>query len=201
LENDTLKPNPSVTGTYSKKGERYRSICGRDLNVKATVALTAMPFPPPPPPPPPKRPTGIIIISVLWCLGGLWNLYAGITGINTDLEVLTLIQEGYSAEIQNWASWAIPVEIALLAVVLVLGIMQFATIYGFLKRKSWSYKSGIGVPLIAVITNWSDVFLLYTAPVSLQPSLILPIASIFGAIIYVAYLRQAHVKQWLNVSL
>lgn len=175
--------------------------------VAGTCPRTAASAPPtmpiqPPPQPPPKRPIGIIIISILWFLGGLWNLYTGITVINDDLAVLSLVQGGYgySTAIRNWVSWAVPLEIIFAVFVLVLGIMQFVTIYGLMSRKSWSYKTGIGIPVAVTIISWSDVLLAYTAPVRLQPNLIFPIANIVGAIIYIAYLRQAHVKQWLNVG-
>jgi len=187
-----------------EKGERYCSNCGKDLSgtkptsqPAASVAGT--------PPPKPNRPTGITIMCILWLLGGLYNFFNGLYGFGTDLDILISWSQGYhyaDPAVNAWASWAIPTETILMFIGLVLGIMQFATIYGFWNRKDWSYRTGITVPIVTVIVSWLHMFLILGAPQLLDPTpnYVLPFTNIGFALVYIAYLRQVHVKKWLRVS-
>ena len=88
-----------------------------------------------------------------------------------------------------------------MAVVILLGILQFAIVYGFWNRKSWSYKPGLAIPIVAIITNWSLMFLMLTAPsgyLLFDPTG--SVASLISGVIYISYLRKPHVKKWLRVE-
>jgi len=190
-------------GNKVEKDEKYCPTCGGDLGrakptppATTTVAATL--------PPEPKRPVGITIMCILWLLGGLYNFFTGLSGLSIDLDSLVKLSQGFyytDQAVNAWASWAIPAETILMFIGTVLGIMQFATIYGFWNRKDWSHRSGIAVPIVAVITSWSGMFLFLTAPptLNLTVNYLIPFTNIFVAVIYTAYLRQVHVKKWLRV--
>jgi hypothetical protein len=155
-----------------------------------------------------KRPLGIIILSILGSIGGAYLFYAGLTGLNADLEILTLLFQGQYATaptaIKNWISWAVPVETATMLISFILGIMLLTTIFGLLNGRSWSYKYGMRLPLVSVILSWTALLLFFTAPVFVEAELlgtiIRAIISIIGASTFILYLRQPHVKNWLNVN-
>lgn len=147
-------------GGKAEKGERYCSNCGKDLSRKKPIAPTTMAVTPTLQPIP-KRPAGITIVCVLWVLGGLWNFFVGLNNLSADFDVMMDLRRGHyftDQAVNAWASWAIPIEAVLMLIVMVLGIMQFATIYGFWNRRNWSYKYGIAIPIVAIIINWSVCF-------------------------------------------
>ncbi len=155
---------------------------------------------------PAKRPFGIIILSILGSVAGAYLFYAGLTGLNADLEVWTLMSEGHEFEplLKNWLSWAIPLETVLMLIAFVLGLMLLTTIFGLINGKSWSYKYGIRLPIVGMIISWTALFLSFTAPVFVEEALlgtiVRAVISVVGALMYILYLRQPHVKDWLNVD-
>lgn len=155
--------------------------------------------------PSPKRPTGVTIMCILWILGGLYNFFFGLSGFSVDLNIFIELSKGYHYSdhaIDAWVSWAIPTETVLIFVVVILGIMQFATVYGLWNRRNWSYKLGIAIPVLAVVTSWSQMFLALTAPssLSIMINFAIPFLNTVFAIVYILYLRRTHVKEWLRVN-
>lgn len=194
----------SNCGNKVEGGEKYCPNCGENLSGKKPIEPYTLPIAPTLQPKS-KRPTGITVICILWFLGGFYNFFIGLIGFGDGLSVMMELSRGNYISNQAttaWASWAVPIEAALMLIVVVLGIMQFVTIYGLWNRRSWSYKYGLAIPIVAIITNWSEMFLLLTAPISLGiiANPIMPIISLISGIIYIAYLRQAHVKEWLRVT-
>lgn len=109
----------------------------------------------PPPPPPPtqekvearKRPKGLTILSILWCVGCGYNLYVGLNTIRIDLGVWPILSNPLLPE---WFRFGIPAELFISIIVTVFGIIQMFTIYGWWTGKSWSYKTAffiIDIPL------------------------------------------------------
>jgi len=181
-------------GAVPEKNEKYCSSCGENLiNVQTITAQSVT-----------KRPTGIVVLCVLWFLGGLYNVFAGLSTLASDVDVMTSESYYYDQELQSWLSWAIPTEAIIMVIVALLGIVQFVTIYGLWNGKSWSYKLGIATPIVGMFTNWAATLLIMTLPYGYSVdggfNFVQSIGSVFIGIIYISYLRQAHVKKWLLVD-
>lgn len=148
-----------------------------------------------------KRPLGLTIISILWLIGGIWNLYTSVTTISMDVELLPYLSH---PSIPAWFQMGVPAEIIIYSFLLVLALLQLITIYGLWTGKSWSYRLGLLIPLIIAILTWAELILVVTAPPILELSVysyILPsVMSIIWVVIYWAYLRQPHVKKYLKVQ-
>lgn len=180
-----------VFGLIAKPSEKHLVPISRTVTPTMEPALT--------------RPTGLVIMSVLWFLGGAYNSIVGLANLVADLNVISVFARGYhfiNPEINSYLQLAAPLEAILMFVVVMLGMMQFATIYGFLKGKTWAHRSGIAIPIIATITSWSHVFLALTAPPSLGVSanFVFPVFNIIFALVYIPYLQRANVKKWLRVD-
>ncbi len=197
-------------GSQIDAGLRFCPNCGHAVYGAAPAAAqpafqpvpqpTTYSYSPPPMASQPKRPVGIIIVSILWILGGLYNFFGGLATASSDASLLPDISS-YSSSIENWLSMALPIEIAIMAVVAVLGIMQFVTVPGLLSGKRWSYKLGLSIPIIAFITVCSDTFLLLTVPGGgLAINTFSILISFVSLSIYTWYLRRPHVKAWLKVT-
>lgn len=182
-------------GSKIEKG-RYCLNCGRDLtqpvglsaNTVHTPVQSLL-----------KRPTGITILCILWFFGGLINLFGGLGGLGDDLYALSVL-DSLPSTVRLWASWAVPMETLLVTATVIMGLLQFATIYGLWNRKRWSRKSGIGLTMGLVAVNWIETFLLMTAPASLriQPDFAIVVIGTVMAVVYVSYLKAAHVKKYLG---
>jgi hypothetical protein len=147
-----------------------------------------------------KRPRGITLISIFWAFAAPYNLFVGSSILLVDSQLLFFYWSSLS--FPEWARWAVPFDIILGIIVLSMGMAQFATIYGFWKRKNWSYRSGIIIPLTAIIASYSQ-FLLYSAVPASSDSganLTYPITSTVSAIIILWYLRRGITKTWLRKS-
>ena len=149
-----------------------------------------------------KRPVGLTIISVVWLIFGLFNIYSAFQTINVDIENLPYLS-GYG--VPEWFNVAIPVEMVLSIVALCLGLLQVVTVFGLLKGKKYSYKLGLGIPIALPIINILFVALYVSAPAGVDLSFNSSIyggligGGIFWAIIYWQYLRKPHVKAYLGI--
>jgi len=118
-------------------------------NLAGISASTDVGIPPPPPPPPPpaqdkmearKRPKGLTILSILWSLGCVYNLYTGFNAIRIDLDALPILS---NPSLPEWLRFGIPAELSIGIIVTVFGIIQMFTIYGWWTGKPWSYKTAL----------------------------------------------------------
>ena len=169
----------------------------------------AVPPPPPaaqPPVEPMKRPLGLSIISILWLLGGLVNLYIGLNTVIADIGVLPYLS--YPA-MPPWFQFGVPAEIAIFSVGLIIVPIQLATIYGLWAGKSWSYKPALAIPILNAAIGFADAALIYSAPASLElassPVVLgtligTVVGGILWVIIYWSYLRRPHVKAYLKIK-
>jgi hypothetical protein len=156
------------------------------------------------PQPQPTRPKGIIIISILWVLGGLYNIYTGTTNFFIDTSLMAEVSS-YNQRVQDWLSIALPIDIVIVVVFVGLGIMQIVTITGLLRGKRWSYYAGISIPVIAFTGLVIQTTLGMFAPLSFEENvatvpIFLLAGSLLGLFIYTGYLRLPHVKAWLKVK-
>ncbi len=149
-----------------------------------------------------KRPVGLTVISAVWLLFGLFNIYSAVQTINIDLENLPYLS-GYG--VPEWFNMAVPVELTLSVVALCVGLLQVLTIYGLLKGKKYAYKLGLGIPITLPIINTLFVVLYLSAPAGIDLNFNLSVyggligGGIFWAIIYWQYLRKPHVKNFMGV--
>jgi len=132
-----------------------------------------------------KRPLGLTVISILWLLGGFWNLYAGITTISSDVELLPYLS---SPSLPAWFQLAMPAEIIIYSLLLVFALVQLMTIYGLWTGRSWSYKLALLIPLAMAILTWADFVIVATAPPALGISISSYIdPSVIGAVWVIGY--------------
>jgi MFS superfamily sulfate permease-like transporter len=150
-------------------------------------------------PPVLKRPTGITIICVLWFFGGLINFFGGLSSLGDDLNALSMLGS-FPSEVSFWASWAIPLETMLVAATVIMGLLQFGTIYGLWNGKRWSHKYAVALPAGFLLVNWAETLLLMTAPASLGawPDFTTVIFGTVIAAIVISYLKKEHVKKYLG---
>jgi RNA polymerase subunit RPABC4/transcription elongation factor Spt4 len=183
-------------GAVPEKNEKFCANCGENLiaaQIKATAPFAI------------KRPDGVTILCFLWFIGGLYNVFVGFSGLTADIECLTWGSSSWGTEAEAWISWAIPTEAVIMATVALLGILQFVIIYGLWTRKRWAYKLGIAIPIVGMITNWSSTLLIITSipyfyAVDISYNVATAVGSVIFGIIYIGYLRQAHVKKWLHIE-
>jgi len=145
-----------------------------------------------------KRPRGLTIIAILWFIGGIYNLYISSQTISADLEALS-----YLSRLPTWFRFGVPAELAINLLAFALGLIQMFTIYGLWTGKPWSYRLALAVPILAFVSVILEALLYLSAPI--QYGLIDDInwavvgGSIIGMGIYLSYLRQPHVKEYLGV--
>jgi len=98
-------------------------------NIVGIRASTDAGIPPPPPPPPPqdmrtrRRPKGLTILSILWSLGSIYNLYSGFNAIRLDLEGLPLLS---NPSLPEWFRFGIPAELVISIIITVFIFFIFA---------------------------------------------------------------------------
>jgi hypothetical protein len=147
-----------------------------------------------------KRPLGLTIITIVWLLGGLYNIYQSYQTIIMGIEVLPYYSD---PALPEWFRFGLPAELASAIIVFVLGFIQLITIYGLWTGKSWSYKPALVVPILNAFT-WIFVAAIYlSAPIEFGFREAINYfgvgGSIFWVIVYWSYLRQLHVKEYLGV--
>jgi hypothetical protein len=127
-----------------------------------------------------ERPVGMSIISVLWVIGGLINLAIGALGVLAGVALLITLDLGGSV-------------MALIAVfVMIVGLAELSTAYGFWTGKLWSFKLAQMVILLLVICSVSSIVI--------GASKTLPFSAIFWIIIYFTYIETPRVKKYLGVE-
>jgi hypothetical protein len=154
--------------------------------------------------PKPKRPTGIIIMSILWIIGGIYNIFNSLSIYQADATLLSEIAD-YSGRLGVWWSWSLPIEMAIASMFVIMGIMQLVTVTGLLSGKRWAYYSGLIIAILAFVGVACQTILIMTAPLSSNEILAsLPIFNLIGnlffMVIYASYLRAPNVRIWLGIE-
>ena len=146
-----------------------------------------------------KRPAGVTIICVLWFFGGLINFFGGLGSLGDDLNALSMLGS-FPSDINFWASWAIPLETMLVAATVIMGLLQFSTIYGLWNGKRWSRKYALALPAGFLLVNWAETLLLMAAPASVGawPDFTSAIFGTVIAVVVISYLKKEHVKKYLG---
>ena len=148
-----------------------------------------------------NRPIGLAIISVLWFLGGIINLYNASTSISVDIDLLPIL-----LELPEWFSFAVPIEIVLSIVIFGLGLIQMYEIYGLWTGKSWAYNLGFLIMILLVVIQSLVAVLYSTCPdylvyaFDIYPNILGVIGSLAGLGIIYWYFRKPHVREYLGVG-
>ena len=157
--------------------------------------------PPPPPAARAKRPLGLTLIAIFWLLAGLWNIYAGLSTISLDLEVVPYLD---NPALDPWFQLGIPAEMAIAALAIILGAVQLIVIYGLWTGKPWSYKPALTIPILIAASWWATLALYLSAPPSLgifaPNDLVYATSSLLWVGVFWWYLRRRHVKDYLRVK-
>jgi predicted transcriptional regulator len=152
-----------------------------------------------------KRPSGIIVIAVLWVLTSLYVMYWGIDTILLDLsydpnasELLEL-----STYAREWLGFGVPTDLMLCFCLVAVSVLIVFTAYGLYTAKSWSYKSALAIPVIATLVHGSTAIFYASAPAELGFSYDLPLHSALTLInlgwmfVTMTYLRKPDVRQYI----
>ncbi|MBU7038463.1 MAG: hypothetical protein HXS52_11080 [Theionarchaea archaeon] len=147
-----------------------------------------------------KRPTGLSIVSVLWILWGVLNLFLVSLYVNADLSVMS--SASYQT-MHEWLRFALPAELALNLTAFAASLVMVFAGYGLLTGKSWSYKLTLAIVLVPIILNSLVIMLYLSAPTELNfsgsaPVMRLPFGLIWVALLWI-YLRRDNVKMFLGV--
>lgn len=151
---------------------------------------------------PKKRPTGIVIIAVLWTLMGIVNIFLSLKITIDDLGYLSNLSNPY---LNEWVRFGLPAELMLNFFNLAFGFLVLLVVYGLYTARSWSYHFGLAIPVFSVIISFAATALYASAPQELGfgeavasgiPSLVWGV--VWASLVW-SYLRKPHVKQYLNV--
>ena len=129
-----------------------------------------------------KRPAGLTAISVLWILGGLYDI------------------QGSASDLQTFLGTQPPAQLVLAFLIvagLALGLLSVIVATGILSRNPRSYKMGLALLLFGLAVNAFEVVLFpYAAPFTL---VFLAIALAWFAVVW-TYLRRPYVRKFLGVG-
>lgn len=148
-----------------------------------------------------KRPNGLTIITVLWGIAGIYNLYTSAHVISDDWRVIPRLS---SPLIDPWLRAGLPLELILSVCIFFFALAQFVTIYGLWTRKSWSYYAALVLPIILEVFNTLFLVLYASAPGSLHLAysndVVFVAMGVFWIVTYWRYIRQPFIKYYLNVK-
>jgi len=149
-----------------------------------------------------NRPSGIVIIAVLWTLSSIYNIYQGLNIIIVDLGVLPDLSDPRTHE---WFRVGVPAEIVLGFFVVAFGFLTLLVVYGLFTAKSWSYDFALAIPIFIAVINIATMGLYASAPSEFEwvreaswnvfPFVVL---NLFWLVVVWAYLTRPHVKQYLK---
>ena len=146
-----------------------------------------------------KRPDGILILAALWTIGAVLNIFQGLNGIDSDLEILSYLS---SPNLAEWFRFGIPAETTIRFLLIAFGFLTLLVVYGLCIVRSWSYRFSLAIPLLVLLLNAALVGLCLSAPYETiraegrAASPIFAIDFVWTTITWV-YLRQRHAKQYL----
>ena len=129
-----------------------------------------------------KRPTGLTIVSILWILGGLYD----IQGSSSDLQTFP----GAPSSTQLTMTFLIVSGLA-------LGLLSVIVATSILSRNRWSYRLGLALLLFGLAVNACEVVLFpYAAPFTL---VFLAIAIIWFTVVW-TYLHRPYARKFLRAG-
>jgi len=144
-----------------------------------------------------KTPVGILIISILFMMGGIYSIIKAIGSWVTFHLVVVNLYETFGMEL--------PFEIYLyfyifLILDIMISILLIIVAYGFIQIKKWSWKLGIATLIFVIMTN---LILMITIPTELKEDLELSI-SFIGSTIYssiiLIYLFTPKVRSFFKIQ-
>ena len=150
-----------------------------------------------------KRPDGISIISVLWLLSGLHNLF--ISSITIFLNQAVLTSFGVW-ELEPLLGFRFTVETTIGYLNLFLGVLQILTAFWLWKGNNYSYKLALVVPIIMVASNFCSIALYASAPFpfgigfTVEGNVVGTAWNIVWLSIFWWYLRRSDVKAFLDIG-
>lgn len=165
-----------------------------------------------------KRPSGIMIVAVLWILTGIVRMSLGVQTLIIDFGLLPYLSSlfdpsapewfNYSIHEREWISYGLPAETVFSFSIVALGFLTVFTAYGLFTAKPWSYKSAFVVPVLAAIVDGAAAALYATAPAEqgiageiarARTSLFFSLAlvNLVWIIVISIYLRKPNVKQYI----
>lgn len=146
-------------------------------------------------------PVGLAYISVIWVLGGFYNLYLSTRAMNSDANGLQYLS---NPNVNPWFQTGLPADLALNFFLFLAALSQFLTVYGIFKRRRWAYWLALAVPLLVAAINLSFLAEYYSAPLSLNLRASLNydalVFSLLFAAIYLLYLRRPYVRMYFGVD-
>jgi hypothetical protein len=152
------------------------------------------------------------MISILWFLAGLYDVYLSASALNDDAGIYPLLSslsasKSHLTTVQlsalSWLQSFLPLHIVLSILILILSLVQLSVAYGWWNAMSWSYKAGLVVLAVVPMLDAIATIVYYSAPPVLKlanPELIgATIGSIVALVVVGSYLRRERVKLYLLV--
>jgi hypothetical protein len=150
-----------------------------------------------------KRPNGIVIIALLWVIISAFSINNGLETIGYATSEIPFLNDPSEPE---WFRMAVPADIALSLLTVVVGIVALFVVYGLFTAKSWSYNLAFAIPVSAAIANGSKAALYSSAPADegfagdFALYLALTLINLVWIVVTLVYLRRLYVKQYLGIS-
>lgn len=148
-----------------------------------------------------NRPSGIVVIAVLWTLFSIYNIYQGLNIIITDLGVLPDLSDPRTHE---WFRVGVPAEAMIGFFVVAFGFLTLLIVYGLYTARSWSYDFALAIPVCITVINIATMGLYLSAPLELELReaglAVVPFVggNMVWLVIVWSYLTSPHVKQYLK---
>jgi len=146
------------------------------------------------------RPSGIVIIAVLWTIASIINIYQGLRMVIADLGALSYLSSPF---IHEWFRFGIPAETMLNLFIVAFGFLTLLVVYGLYTAKSWSHDFAFAIPLFITFINVAAMLLYASAPIDElrgEANAVIPfiVMNLFWLVVVWSYLSQSHVKKYLN---
>jgi len=158
-----------------------------------------------------KRPSGILIVAVLWTIGSIANLIRGLYIIVQDIGTMPLLTY-YLGQYEAFR-FLLPAETVLHLILVLTAILGLYATFGLYTAKSWSYYATLVFPVFAAVvyTVLAAMYLSLPAEIAqlmieyelgLVDVIVFNVLAAFFAwvwtIIMWVYVNQSYVKQYLN---
>lgn len=105
-----------------------------------------------------KKLDGITLIALFWALTAFLIINQGVQTLLIDVSYLPFLSDlsaevwtEFSAETLEWVTFGLPASVGLSLLLIAASTLILITIYGFMTRKSWSYKLAFIVPILSTI--------------------------------------------------
>ena len=162
-----------------KEESRYLSHCGQELPSQSAAETGRAR----------QRPTGVTILACLQIFYGLVNSFFGIA------LMLPLVGFGTTEWTPEYAALPEPIRWLVtwgsVSELIIVGILSFVLLYGYLKGRGWAWSLGSGRAIFTLVIRLIE--LLGQSDMYVVPSILIDVLTVF-------YLARPHVRRFFGRS-